>query len=368
MQKLSFHNLGGSIMPVANYEQYCEMLEKAREGRYAYPAINVTSTSTANAAMKAFADAKSDGIIQVSTGGGKFASGQGIGDMALGAISLAQHVHLVAEKYDVLVALHTDHCHPQYIESFLLPLIEETEKRRAKGLPNLFNSHMFDGSELPLDKNMALSKDLLERCAKSQIILEVETGVVGGEEDGVNNEDTPADKLYTTSEEMVQVAETLGPVGTFMYAATFGNVHGVYKPGNVKLRPEILKNGQDAVTSKLGEKSKHYLVFHGGSGSELSEIHETLDYGVIKMNIDTDTQYAYTRPVVDHMMRNYDKVLKVEGEVGAKKFYDPRAWMKAAEKSMTERIITAASDLKSAGKSLFQAKKKVERKSLEASL
>ena len=220
---------------------------------------------------------------------------------------------------------------------------------------------MFDGSELPLDENLALSKDLLERCAKSQIILEVETGVVGGEEDGVNNEDTPADKLYTTSDEMVQVAETLGPIGAFMYAATFGNVHGVYKPGNVKLRPEILKNGQDAVTNKLGEKSRHYLVFHGGSGSELSEIHETLDYGVIKMNIDTDTQYAYTRPVVDHMFKNYDQVLKVEGEVGTKKFYDPRTWMKAAEKSMTERIIKSTSDLKSAGKSLLQTKKKKDK-------
>jgi fructose-bisphosphate aldolase class II len=352
-------------MPVANYEQYCKMLDKAREGRYAYPAINVTSTSTANAALKAFADKKSDGIIQVSTGGGKFASGQGVGDMALGAISLAQHIHLVAEKYNILIALHTDHCHPQYIESFLLPLIEETEKRRAMGLPNLFNSHMFDGSELPLDKNMALSKDLLERCAKSQIILEVETGVVGGEEDGVNNENTPADKLYTTPAEMVQVAETLGPIGKFMYAATFGNVHGVYKPGNVKLRPEILKNGQEAVIAKIGKESEHYLVFHGGSGSELHEIHETLDYGVIKMNIDTDAQYAYTRPVIDHMLKNYDKVLKVEGEVGTKKFYDPRTWMKAAETKMTERIALATEDLKSAGKSIFVDKKKIKKREAE---
>ena len=261
-------------MPVATPEQYKQMLSNAKKGGYAFPAINITSMSTANAALKAFADKKSDGILQVSTGGGKFASGQ-VGDMALGAISLAQHIHLMADKYNVLIALHTDHCHPQYVESFMIPLIAETEKRRANGLPNLFNSHMFDGSELPLAENIKQSKALLERCAKSQIILEVETGVVGGEEDGVNNEHAPADKLYTTPEEMVQIAVALRPIGTFMYAATFGNVHGVYKPGNVKLRPTILKDGQDAVKAAVGAEAEHYLVFHGGSGSELHEIHDT---------------------------------------------------------------------------------------------
>ncbi len=340
-------------MPVANYEQYCQMLDKAAKGGYAFPAINVTSTSTANAAIKAFADMKTDGIIQVSTGGGKFASGQGVNDMAIGAISLAQHVHLVAEKYDICIALHTDHCHPEHVDSFMIPLIEETEKRRAAGQPNLFNSHMFDGSVLPLDENIAIAKKLLERCAKNEIILEVETGVVGGEEDGVNNEDTPADKLYTTPEEMVKMSKELLPLGRFMYAATFGNVHGVYKPGNVKLRPEILRDGQDAVEKELGKEARHWLVFHGGSGSELSDIHETLTYGVVKMNVDTDTQYAYTRPVVDHMFKHYNEVLKVEGEVGNKKFYDPRAWSKAAENSMTERIIASIKDLKSEGKSIL---------------
>ena len=234
-------------MPVANYEQYCDMLNKAREGGYAFPAINVTSTSTANADLKAFADMKSDGIIQVSTGGGKFASGQGVNDMAIGAISLAQHVHLVAEKYNVFIALHTDHCHPEHVDNFLMPLLKASEERVAKGLPPLFNSHMFDGSVLPLEENLKMSKDLHERCQKLGMILEIETGIVGGEEDGVNNEDAPADKLYTSPEEMVEVAKVLRPIGPFMYAATFGNVHGVYKPGNVKLKPEILKNGQDAV-------------------------------------------------------------------------------------------------------------------------
>lgn len=339
-------------MPIATYEQYCDMLDSAKKGGYAYPAINVTSTSTANAAIKAFADMKSDGIIQVSTGGGKFASGQGLNDEVLGAISLAQHVHLVAAKYDVLIALHTDHCHPEKVDSFLIPLIEETEKRRAQGQPNLFHSHMFDGSVLPTNENIEMSKKLLERCAKSEIILEIETGVVGGEEDGVNNEDAPADKLYTTPEEMVEVTKALRPLGKFMYAATFGNVHGVYKPGNVKLRPEVLKEGQAAVAKELGADAENWLVFHGGSGSELSEIHETLGYGVIKMNIDTDTQYAYSRPVVDHMFKNYDEMLKIEGEVGNKKKYDPRAWMKKAENAMTERISQACRDLKSDGKSI----------------
>lgn len=339
-------------MPIATYEQYCDMLDSAKKGGYAYPAINVTSTSTANAAIKAFADMKSDGIIQVSTGGGSFASGLGLKDEVIGAISLAQHVHLVAAKYDVMIALHTDHCHPEKVESFLIPLIEETEKRRASGQPNLFHSHMFDGSVLPTAENIEMSKKLLERCAKSEIILEIETGVVGGEEDGVNNEDAPADKLYTTPEEMVEVTKALRPLGKFMYAATFGNVHGVYKPGNVKLRPQVLKDGQAAVTAELGADAENWLVFHGGSGSELSEIHETLGYGVVKMNIDTDTQYAYSRPVVDHMFKHYDEMLKIEGEVGNKKQYDPRAWMKKAESAMTERIAQACRDLKSDGKSI----------------
>ncbi len=339
-------------MPIATYDQYCKMLNNAKDNGYAYPAINVTSTSTANAALQAFAEAKSDGIIQVSTGGGSFASGQSVKDEVLGAISIAQHVHLMASKYDVCIALHTDHCHPEKVESFLIPLIEETERRRAKGEVNLFNSHMFDGSVLPTNENIKMSKELLERCAKSEIILEIETGVVGGEEDGVNNEDTPSDKLYTTPEEMVEVTKELRPLGKFMYAATFGNVHGVYKPGNVKLRPEVLKEGQDAITKELGAEAQNWLVFHGGSGSELSEIHETLNYGVIKMNIDTDTQYTYSRAVVDHMFKNYDEMLKVEGEVGNKKKYDPRAWMKAGEKSMCERIKQACVDLKSDGKSI----------------
>ena len=340
-------------MPVVNYEQYCQMLDRAKKEKFAYPAINITSIATINATLKGLADAKSDGIIQVSTGGGQFASGLNNKDMALGAIVLAEATHILAERYNVFVALHTDHCHPDKVDGFLKPLIAETEKRRANGQPNLFNSHMFDGSELPLKANMETSKELMAMCAKNEIILEVETGVVGGEEDGHDTSGIPADKLYTTPDEMLEVYETLSPMGRIMLAATFGNVHGVYKPGNVKLKPTILRDGQKAITDKHGAEAALDLVFHGGSGSDLSDIHETLDYGVIKMNVDTDTQYAFTRPIVEHMMKNYDGVLKIEGEVGNKKVYDPRSYIKKAEEAMSQRVMQACNDLKSSGKSIL---------------
>jgi fructose-bisphosphate aldolase class II len=328
------------------------MLDKAKAGKYAFPAINITQMDTINAAIEGFAAAKSDGLLQVSTGGAQHASGN-LANMVVGAITLAEHTRRIADQYDVNIALHTDHCQPGKVDSFLRPLIEETAKRRAAGLPNLFNSHMFDGSELPLKENMAIAKDLLALCAKNDIILEVEAGVVGGEEDGVNNEGAPAAKLYTTPEDMVAVHEALSGIGgRFMFAATFGNVHGVYKPGNVKLKPSILKDGQAAVVAKYGKAAHFDLVFHGGSGSDQADIHETLDYGVIKMNVDTDTQYAFTRPVADHMFKNYDGVLKIEGEVGNKKVYDPRAWLKAGRANMAKRVTQACEDLKSAGKSL----------------
>ena len=342
-------------MPVADFKTYCQMLDTAKRNHFAFPAINVSSITTANAVLKGFAEAKCDGIIQVSTGGGEFASGTAVKNMALGAISIAQHIHLLADQYDVYIALHTDHCTPGKLDTFVKPLINETKKRRAKGLPNLFNSHMFDGSELLLDENMKIAVPLLEECAACEIILEVEAGVVGGEEDGVNNEDTPAEKLYTTPEDMLYVYEKLNAVvnSRFMLAATFGNVHGVYKPGNVKLTPHILKEGQAAVMQKYGESAAMDLVFHGGSGSDLSDIHETLDYGVIKMNVDTDTQYAFTRPIVEHMFKNYDGVLKIESEVGNKKFYDPRSYNKKAEVGMAARVVIAAEDLRAKGKTIF---------------
>jgi len=280
-------------MPVADYKTYCKMLDRARENRFAYPGINVTSLTAANAVLRGLAESKCDGIIQVSTGGGAFASGSSVKDMALGAISIAEHVHRVADRYKIYVALHTDHCQAKVLDSFVMPLIEETERRRAAGLTNLFNSHMFDGSELPLKENLDIAVPLLERCHKNEIVLEVEAGVVGGEEDGVSGEGAPSEKLYTTPEDMLEVAGRLNSVkgARYLLAATFGNVHGVYKPGHVKLRPSILKNGQEAVEKTYGKEGRFYFVFHGGSGSSLEDIHETLDYGVVKMNIDTDTQY-----------------------------------------------------------------------------
>ncbi len=339
-------------MPVATPAQYAAMLDAAQAGDYAYPAINVTSLVTINAALQAFAEKKSDGIIQVSTGGGQFASGLGVKDAVLGAVVLAEATHVLAERYDVLVGLHTDHCQPGKVDGFLKPLVEETAKRRAAGKGNLFQSHMLDASELPLDENIALSVELLKLCAEQEIILEVEAGVVGGEEDGVDNADVPDDKLYTSPEDMVAVYEALNGLGRYMFAATFGNVHGHYKPGAVKLRPDILKKGQEAVIAKYGEKAKFDLVFHGGSGTPAHELQETLEYGVVKMNIDTDTQYAFTRPVVDHVMKNYDGVLKIDGEIGNKKAYDPRSYLKAAEAGVTARLGQACDELHSTGKSI----------------
>ncbi|REJ85585.1 MAG: class II fructose-bisphosphate aldolase [Planctomycetota bacterium] len=343
-------------MPIATPQQYAAMLDAAQAGDYAFPAINITSIVTLNAALKGFADRKSDGIIQMSTGGGKFASGLNVGDMVLGCVVLAEAAHRLAERYDVMIALHTDHCPPNQVDGFLKPLIEETAKSRREGRGNLFQSHMLDASNLPLNENMELSQELLKLCAEQEIILEVEAGVVGGEEDGAAGaemEHVPDDKLYTTPDDMLAVYEALDGLGRYMFAATFGNVHGHYKPGSVKLRPDILKKGQEAVIGKHGTQAEFDLVFHGGSGTPRNELEETLKYGVVKMNIDTDTQYAFTRPIADHMFKNYDGVLKVDGEVGNKKVYDPRSYLKAAEAGVAERLGQACDDLHSAGKTLF---------------
>ena len=340
-------------MPVATPKQFEAMLDAAQEGGYAYPAINCSSLVTINAALKAFADMKSDGIIQFSTGAGQFASGLNHKNTVLGTIALAELTHRLAEQYDVLVALNTDHCRPHVAPDFLDPLIEATAQRRARGENNLFQNHMLDASELALEENLEISKKYLAKCAENEIVLEVEAGVVGGEEEGAaGSEDTPDEDLYTTPEDMMAVYEALHPLGRFTFAATFGNVHGHYKPGAVKLRPEILKQGQEAVTGKYGAEAEFDLVFHGGSGSTLEEIRETLDYGVVKMNVDTDTQYAFTRPIASHMLQNYDGVLKIDGEIGNKKAYDPRAYLKAAEEGMAARIGVACDDLLSTGKSI----------------
>lgn len=340
-------------MPVADYQIYCEMLNRAREKRFAYPAINVTSLSTANAVLAGLAESKSDGIIQVSTGGAAFASGSAVKDMTLGAISIAEHVHRVADRYPIYVALHTDHCQADKLDRFVLPLVAETERRRTAGLPNLFNSHMFDGSALPLKENLDIAVMLLERFRRSELILEIETGVVGGEEDGLKTEASA--RLYTTPEDTLEVARHLNGIAgaRYLLAATFGNVHGVYKPGHVRLKPSILKDCQEAVVKTYGEKSRFDLVFHGGSGSSPEEIRESIGYGVVKMNIDTDTQYSFTRGVTDHILKNYDGVLKIDGEVGDKKAYDPRTYLTLGEATMAQRVKKAVADLGGTGTTLL---------------
>ena len=340
-------------MPVATPKQYAAMLDAAQKGGYAYPAINITSITSINGALKAFAESGSDGIIQVSTGGGSFASGTAVNDEAFGAIVLAEATHLLAEKYDILVGLHTDHCHPQKVDSFLRPLLAASSKRKAEGQGPLFNSHMFDGSVVELDENLEISKGLLKECAELDIILEIEAGCVGGEEDGHDTSGLPAEKLYTSTEDMMQVYETLNSIGRFMFAATFGNVHGAYKPGSVQLKPTILRDGQNAVIAKHGAGAEMDLVFHGGSGSDLNDIRETLGYGVVKMNIDTDTQYAFTRPIATHICENIEGVLKIDGEVGNKKVYDPRGYLKKAEQGLCDRLKEACDDLLSTGKTIF---------------
>ncbi|MDH5151567.1 class II fructose-bisphosphate aldolase [Kocuria palustris] len=339
-------------MPIATPDVYGQMLDTAKEKGFAYPAINVTSSQTLNAAIRGFAEAGSDGIVQVSTGGAAYWSGSSKKDMVVGALAFAAFAREVAKQYDVNIALHTDHCPQDKLEGFVLPLLEESEKAVARGEDPIFQSHMWDGSAIDLDENLRIGADLIERTGKAHIVLEVEIGAVGGEEDGVVGEIN--DTLYTTTDDAVKTVEALGlgEKGRYITALTFGNVHGVYKPGNVKLRPELLKQIQDKVGQKYGKDRPFDLVFHGGSGSSEQEIADAVSYGVVKMNIDTDTQYAFTRPVAGHMLANYDGVLKVDGEVGNKKLYDPRVWGAKAEDGMAARVVQACENLGSAGTSV----------------
>jgi fructose-bisphosphate aldolase class II len=342
-------------MPIATPEVYSEMLDRAKANQFAYPAINVTSSETLNAALRGFAEAGSDGIVQLSTGGSEFVSGGRVKDMVTGSVAMAEFARVVAAKYPVNIVLHTDHCPEDKLDSFVRPLIAISHERVARGENPLFQSHMWDGSATELHRNLAIAAELLTACAKAKIILEVEIGVVGGEEDGISHEIN--EKLYTTAEDYEHTVRVLGggEQGRYLLAATFGNVHGVYKPGNVQLRPEILQMGQEVAARKLalpaGSKPLD-LVFHGGSGSEPAEIHQALSYGVVKMNVDTDTQYAFTRPIAAHMFSHYDGVLKIDGEVGNKKLYDPRSYLKLAEQSMAARVVQACEDLRSAGRTL----------------
>jgi fructose-bisphosphate aldolase class II len=311
----------------------------------------VTSSQTLNAALRGFADAESDGIVQVSTGGAEHLSGS-VKNMVTGAVALAHFARTVAAKYPVHVALHTDHCPKDKLDGYMRPLVQISKERVARGEEPLFQSHMWDGSAVLLPDNLSIASELLDECAAARTIMELEIGVVGGEEDGITGEIN--EKLYSTPDDALATAEALGlgERGRYILAATFGNVHGVYKPGHVQLRPTILKEIQDAVGAKYGRDKPFDLVFHGGSGSALSEIREAISYGVVKMNVDTDTQYAFTRPIAGHMFTHYDGVLKIDGEVGDKKAYDPRSYGKAAEQSMAARVGHACEDLLSASKRL----------------
>ena len=339
-------------MPVATPEQYAEMLTKAKTGGFAYPAINASSSSTINGILQGLSEAGSDGIIQVTTGGADYFAGQSVKARASGALAFAAFVTEVAKNYPITVALHTDHCPKNALDDFLLPLVAASEAQVKAGGGPIFQSHMWDGSAVPLTENLALAKELLPRMKAIHSILEVEIGVVGGEEDGVSHDIN--EHLYTTLDDAIATVEALGlgENGRYMAALTFGNVHGVYKPGNVKLKPELLKEIQDGLAAKYNTGPKPLdLVFHGGSGSTDEEIHTAVANGVVKMNIDTDTQYAFSRSIADTVLKNYDGFLKVDGEVGNKKIYDPRAWGKTAETALAKRVIEATVQLGSAGHS-----------------
>ncbi|HEY0260137.1 MAG TPA: class II fructose-bisphosphate aldolase [Lacisediminihabitans sp.] len=339
-------------MPVATPEQYAEMLDKAKKGGFAYPAINASSSSTINGILQGLTEAGSDGIIQVTTGGADFFAGQSVKARASGALAFAAFATEVAKNYPITVALHTDHCPKNALDDFVLPLLAASEAEVRAGHNPIFQSHMWDGSAVPLAENIEIAKGLLPRMKAIHAILEVEIGVVGGEEDGVGAAENA--NLYTTLDDVVQVVEALGlgEQGRYIAALTFGNVHGVYKPGNVKLRPELLGEIQEGLAAKYGTGAKPLdLVFHGGSGSTDAEIATAVANGVVKMNIDTDTQYAYSRSIADTVLRNYDGFLKVDGEVGNKKVYDPRSWGKIAESALAKRVVEATQQLGSAGHS-----------------
>lgn len=340
-------------MPVATPDQYAELLDRAKTGGFAYPAINVSSSQTINAVLQGLTEAGSDGIIQVTTGGADYFAGQTVKNRAAGALAFARFATEVAKNYPITVALHTDHCPKPALETFVLPLIAASEEQIKAGGEPIFQSHMWDGSAVPLDENIEIASDMLKKTKAINAILEVEIGVVGGEEDGVQHEGSN-EALYTTLADVEKVVEALGlgEQGRYIAALTFGNVHGVYKPGGVKLRPELLGEIQAGLAERYGHGPKPLeLVFHGGSGSSDAEIAQAVGNGVVKMNIDTDTQYAFTRSIAGTMFSNYDGVLKVDGEVGNKKIYDPRAWGKIAETAMAARVVEATKQLGSAGKS-----------------
>jgi fructose-bisphosphate aldolase, class II len=340
---------------IATTEQYAAMLDAASAGGYALAAINVTSSETLNGAMRGFAEAGADGIVQVTTGAAEFLSGGAVRDMALGARALAEYAGALGERYPVLIGLHTDHAPPEKFDAFVRPLIAESRRRVTAGEQPLFHSHMFDGSTLPLEENLRFSARLLDELAPLGVVLEVESGVVGGEEDGVAGPRANRDELYTTTTDLLRVADVLGTGerGRYLLAATFGNVHGVYAPGSVKLRPEVLRAGQEALAA-AHPGARFQYVFHGSSGSERDDVRAAIAGGVVKVNLDSDAQYAFTRAIAGHMFANYDGVLGVDGDVGRKAAYDPRSWGRKAEAALAARVADAAQLFGSSSRSVLR--------------
>jgi fructose-bisphosphate aldolase, class II len=327
------------------------MLDAAQRDGYAYPAVNIATVTSIHGALRGFAEAKSDGILQILPSSGAFASGSAVHDAAEGAMMLAEATHRLAKHYGVLVALHSDHCPPAQVESFLMPLLKETAKRRMAGAGNLFHSHMFDGSGLKLEENIAQVRPLLQRCRDLDIILEFEIGVVGGEDELTGRSKAADPSKYTTPEQMLEVYEALEGQGRYLLATAFGNVHGGIRPGTLELRPDILRQGQALL--KVKHNARFDLVFHGGSGTPAESVRECITHGVVKMNMDTDTQYAFSRPIAEHMLKNFDTVLKVDGNIGEKAGYDPRVWLVKGEQGICDRVHQACDELMSAGKTLF---------------
>ena len=354
-----------SLKPgVVTGKDYETLVAACKSGGYALPAVNVTGTNTINSVLEAAAKNKSDVIIQLSNGGAQFYAGQAFPDGALGkvlgAVSAAKHVHMMAEHYGVCVVLHTDHANKKLIP-WVEALLDHGEAFFKETGKPLYSSHMLDLSEEPIDWNLDECARVLKRMAPMGMSLEIELGVTGGEEDGIGGEfDESADnsKLYTQPEDVLLAYQKLAPIGSFSVAASFGNVHGVYKPGNVQLRPEILKNSQELVqkTHKLGANPLD-LVFHGGSGSEKDKITESLGYGIFKMNIDTDTQFAFAESIgkyVEENARAFAYQIDPEDGTPYKKQYDPRTWLRVGERGVVARMDEAFADLRSAGKSLAQ--------------
>ncbi len=340
-------------------EDYKTLVKACKDGGYALPAVNVTGTNTINAVMEAAAKNKSDVVIQLSNGGAQFYAGKGMEDSfeakVLGAVSAARHVHLLAQHYGICVILHTDHANKPLIPWVEAMITQSEENMKKNGVP-LFSSHMLDLSADDIEFNLSESERLLKRLAPLGMSIEIELGVTGGEEDGVGSDEIDNDKLYTQPEDCLQAYERLSQIGHFSLAASFGNVHGVYKPGNVELRPEILKNSQALIQERHNTpRNPLDLVFHGGSGSEKAKIEEALTYGVFRMNIDTDTQFAFAEGVGDYVTSNVKAFqCQIDPEDGTpyKKQYDPRAWLRKGEERFIERLDEAFFDLKATGQSL----------------